>query len=592
MKNSLCCIVVFLLFFSSCDGKKQIKEQGADTAGVQKPPVEPEYSALQAPADLSRLQRADFFNAEGMKSAAEGKYAAAAALFRNAILENSVSPISHFNLARMLAKLGADGKELYDELAICMGLEPPQPDKKEWMLEELKGNADFASVRNAAPFQALIAHGLPAAPSLADLLAGEWRAVQGVPVLVLKADSSFTYKAEASGSETAGTWAFDGRYLSFGEEPLFSMKGDDESVELDQQHFLVKCRAEDGAEPAFVLRKVLSPLHQALAADDVILMAGLFSMGITPSYPDGSGTYPYELAVRMDRGALVRLFLGNGDTVFGSDWAAKSGSYSALIERARTEHLRERLKGSAPRSEYPVEWYEELVENPPISWEYATSGSSALVWGSLEVCEPSGNGLMNGLRVMGHGEDGIAFLITSIDIKKSVTSYRVRFFYDSASMPGEKWEMECTQDVILPSSREMQAEAEEEEVLALSLMTHEKEWLSNFSEHGMTPDNTRGILARLPLAIDGSTVGVAVKGEEELMSQEGIPNEGTLFLEVLKGGKVIRSTPHTGLELDPYGCVAAGKTLVVFYHIAGPEQGSHVSFDVVSLDPESYDRGK
>jgi hypothetical protein len=42
--------------------------------------------------------------------------------------------------------------ELYDELGLCLGLDPARMDKPAgWFAEELKGGSDFAAIRDSPP---------------------------------------------------------------------------------------------------------------------------------------------------------------------------------------------------------------------------------------------------------------------------------------------------------------------------------------------------------------------------------------------------------------------------------------------------------
>jgi hypothetical protein len=508
-----------------------------------------EYSKLEAPPELSRSQRADFFLTQGTSRFERREYGPAAACFRSAILEDSTRLDPHFRLARALARLrqasalGQKGEEeLFDEIAICLGLDATKSGlSAEWMAESLRTDEDFASLRADPRLQSLLAEAPAADPEWRAALVGDWSEPEGACELRLGDDSRFAFKNHASAfrdkiGDSRGSWGLeDGTILVLSPEDANKQTP---TVEFDAGRFAIYVFSNaDKSGRSFEMRKRSSPLMTALLASDLPLASRLIASGVMPPYgtPDQERKTllsPLSFALESDRRALVRLLIGKEGFGIRTALLASDGRYDAryrpLLEAAIGRNSRERLQKEAASSSYPVEWYEKLTRHEPNRPFIRLMGRNdkrvAILTDSAVSIVPI------------EAESGVAAGVGLPEpIGKSASSYRF-------------------EELTVADAR------------ILRLMDREKEWLALLASAGIQADNAASELLSLPAVVDGKSVSLSVDTHTPEMSAEDDgrgPSPISRYVISVDGRPKLRSEKTEGI-FAPLGGLAAGSRFCVF----------------------------
>jgi len=282
---------------------------------------------------MKREEAARFFDWKAEGELKSKRYPEAASLFRRAIFEGSMYPAPHYGLARSLASLRASGKlkggdaELFDELAIYLGLKALDPEEGKQAVDRLGKERDFEGLRKLTPYKDLLAAAPFARPFWESLVEGDWSNARDI--LGLKPDGVLSLGGLAPGSQVTGTWRVDqgGRLEVSGLGQGYRSDGRVVSIDwvsLDPSHFSILLGTEAQGGPLTLFRKVSSPLHEAIETDKVALVRlflgkpGISPPTRLPSLPlpgtSASASSPMRAIISMSGGRTPGIWSYGGRT--------------------------------------------------------------------------------------------------------------------------------------------------------------------------------------------------------------------------------------------------------------------------------------
>jgi hypothetical protein len=348
----------FLIVLISCSKAADAGAQGhtEKKAGV----IEIPLTVVKSKENPSRRQLSQSLNNQGLDAYKNGRIEEAAELFRQSILADSTHLYCHYNLACMLSLLLSQGAqvdedELYDELAIALGIDSVRPGtEKDWVVKRMGADADLDHVRSSERFIKLLESPKPVEMGNPDLLTGRWTD-DNYHTLELNGDKTFSFTntaVESPAAEVKGTWkqAGEGRYVLSGELLPYSItdrgitkSGRSGKLEFDPSRLIVRLQDEDYSTSDYVsvvtLHKATSPMDEPLADMDLVGIAGLMAQDVVPSYVKVESTfsiYPLLIAIELERTSLIRLLRGKAQ--FSGKWYENLGENPFVFPADVSDH--------------------------------------------------------------------------------------------------------------------------------------------------------------------------------------------------------------------------------------------------------------
>jgi hypothetical protein len=531
---------------------------------------------LKAEPGRERFKKASALNDRGMALYDKGRYPEAADLFRQAIVEDSLYLYPHYNLACCLSLLYGQGdlsvgQELFDELALCLGLDGSIRDK-------MATDTDLDAARENEKFAALMEGG-PVIPPAEELWAGEWHSFYsgGEGTLILNPDKTFlftTRTGDSQAAETAGVWQLsnvdsrlvftpEGSFLFCGYDPadqITPLKKAAVAVEQDQSAFEIRFYdSADGRRPLAVFTREESPLLRALSVPDPGKAALFLKAGFMPNRSNYQGQSPFLLALESQRPALIRLFMGYKGILPGfGEYLYMTGSpdyenrYRGYLERTADELMAE----TSAAARFERKRYRDLLSESLVSPETAVEPEIGLGWGSS-----------NRLYFLGSSGTAVAFLESNYSSAMPGTIWSVRVFNAAENRVADQ----VTIGIESPMGEEgPPLFLNGEDAVVWMLMDSEWEWVPLLEKHGIKSIQASPRIRPLPIRLGGESVDIRISST---LSDEDSGIIGDMFTwEILRGGSSVLSpeSPFPAYSVTPLGCFSLKGDLpaaVIFIHI-------------------------
>lgn len=468
-----------------------------------------------------RFHAASFHNDEGLKLYGRKQYAQAAEEFRLAIVEDSVYLYPHYNLACTLSLLYGQGdesvkQELFDELWICLGLDPARiKQPEEWFLRQLETDADFDPLRETPEFGKLVVaagdHKRTGSVPGPEWWLGEWTHRSSGSLLLLAEDGTLTLTEKVGGGDTTktttGRWQWmdkSGRLRLMPGSPLTYSSDKVALIEQDlsagEIHFYT---AGSQRYPVASFTKGSSPLARAMnlagregnLADAVALLAA--GVLYSPADPE-KGTF-FRRALASGRPALIRLFLGRrGILPDYESWHILLKEDSPLYAGYRDRLAGELFEEAAANSRFTADRYRKVLASD-ITPVFAKEGDAPMGWGGS-----------NRYICLGTGGTKAAFLIGDYVSAMPGSVYRIRIFDAETNT----FTAEVSLGTDEPYEENLWLYLDPSDALIVRLMETEGEWVPLLEEQGIKPADRGVALKPFPVRVSGAPLTVSItRGE-------------------------------------------------------------------------------
>jgi hypothetical protein len=503
------------------------------------------------------------------------RFPEAADLFRQAIIEDSLYLYPHYNLACCLSIVYGQGdlsvgQELFDELALCIGLD-------ELIRDKMAVDNDFDAVRENERFAALM-EGSPVILSAKELWAGEWHSSYcgGEGTLILNPDETFSFNTTCSEhsqyTETSGTWQLSGSdsrlVLSPKSDFLFGCKDccpDNPRtkkalvVEQDQAVFEIRFyETADSTHPLAVFAKGESALSRALSDMDFAVTAGLLLHGYDPGLGSAMGKSPFLMVLESERPALIRLFLGCKGVIPGERefrFMTNSPRFGQLYKGYLDREAQELLTEISGLSLLDQGQYRRLLFEPIVK-PHTPEGIS------IES---------NQLFFLGSTDNFVAFLESEPGMNGYGTQWKISVFNVS--------ENRFVDTYIVCFLHQSQVDKpwvflRDDDLLVWYLMKTDREWVSLLEKYGIKPIQTPPRISSLPVSLGPESIDLRITLLPESQGtsdydESMLEKSGRLGWEIIKDGSRYYSPFASFQSVTPLGgFVINGDSFaaVVFVH--------------------------